>query len=82
MRILIGINVNNHSVINKCLDDAGLSGCYECIRDTKLATNMLDLHNQEVDEQCFSEACLNLAANDIPFMVGAWSDVDIYNMPI
>ena len=82
MRILMDINANNHSLVNKCLDDAGLSGFYECLSDTKLATNTLDLHNQAIDEECFSDACLNLAANDIPFSVGAWSDADIYKMPV
>ena len=82
MRILIDISASNHSLVNKCLDDAGLSGSYECIRDTKLATNTLDLHGQTVDKECFIEACLNLAANDITFSVGAWSDADIYKMPV
>lgn len=82
MRILVEININNHATVTHCLDEAGLRGCYSSIVDTKLATNHLDLHNQSVDEECFSEACLNLAANDIAFKVGNWTDEDIYLMPI
>ena len=82
MRILIEINANNHSLVNECLDNAGLVYFYECIDDTKLATNTFDLHNQPLDKECFSEACLSLAANYIPFSVGTWSDADIYKMPV